>query len=213
MHNVTFLTVISTLSQGGINIESFLQSSSHMHIRARCPLSFETGGTMGYNCCFFLNFVPLHIESPYNFRGTWPILGVKNPLQRVNGHAAEWHLFNNMIYGLYLDQELLFDNSSCKTNSWIPSLDIKHQSINQTNSWIPSLDINQSINQSNSWIPSLDIKQQSINQTNSWISSLDIKHQSINQSNSWIPLLDIKHQSINQPLYWCIWKKCYSLHS
>ena len=43
---------------------------------------------MGYNCCFFLNFVPLHIESPYNFGGTCPILGVKNPLQRVNGHAA-----------------------------------------------------------------------------------------------------------------------------
>jgi hypothetical protein len=42
--------------------------------------SFETGGSMGYNCCFFLNFVPLHIESPYNFGG-------KNPLQRVNGHA------------------------------------------------------------------------------------------------------------------------------
>jgi hypothetical protein len=53
-----------------------------------CPLSFETGGTMGYNCCFFLNFVPLHIESPYNFGGTGPILGVKNPLQRVNGHAG-----------------------------------------------------------------------------------------------------------------------------
>ena len=43
---------------------------------------------MGYNCCFFLNFVPLQIESPYNFGGTGPILGVKNPLQRVNGHAA-----------------------------------------------------------------------------------------------------------------------------
>jgi hypothetical protein len=42
---------------------------------------------MGYNCCFFLNFVPLHIESPYNFGGTGPILGVKNPLQRINGHA------------------------------------------------------------------------------------------------------------------------------
>ena len=37
-----------------------------------CPLSFETGGTMGYNCCFFLNFVPLHIESPYNFGGIKP---------------------------------------------------------------------------------------------------------------------------------------------
>ena len=44
---------------------------------------------MGYNCCFFLNFVPLHIESPYNFGGTGPILGVKNLLQRVNGHAAK----------------------------------------------------------------------------------------------------------------------------
>ena len=42
---------------------------------------------MGYNCCFFLNFVPLHIETPYNFGGTGPILGLKNPLQRVNGHA------------------------------------------------------------------------------------------------------------------------------
>jgi hypothetical protein len=36
---------------------------------------------------FFLNFVPLHIESPYTFGGIGPILGVKNPLQRVNGHA------------------------------------------------------------------------------------------------------------------------------
>ena len=42
---------------------------------------------LGYNCCFFLNFVPLHIENPYNFEGTRPILGVKNPLQGVNGHA------------------------------------------------------------------------------------------------------------------------------
>ena len=46
-------------------------------ILSGCPLSFETGGTMGYNCCFFLNFVPLHIESPYNFGGTGPILEVK----------------------------------------------------------------------------------------------------------------------------------------
>ena len=45
---------------------------------------------MGYNCCFFFNFVPLHIESPYNFGGTGPILGVKNPLQRVNGHAEHY---------------------------------------------------------------------------------------------------------------------------
>ena len=53
-----------------------------------CPLSFETGGAIGYNCCFFVNFVPLHIESPYDFGSTGPILGVKNPLQRVNGHAG-----------------------------------------------------------------------------------------------------------------------------
>jgi hypothetical protein len=63
---------------------------------SECPLSFETGGTMGYNCCFFLNFVPLHIESPYNFGGTGTILGVKNPLQRVNGHADDFlELFLN----------------------------------------------------------------------------------------------------------------------
>jgi hypothetical protein len=51
----------------------------------------------GYNCCFFLNFVPLHIESPYNFGGTGPILGVKNPLQRVNGHA-EYSLVTLCIF-------------------------------------------------------------------------------------------------------------------
>jgi hypothetical protein len=27
---------------------------------------------MWYNCCFFLNFVPLHIESPYHFGGKKP---------------------------------------------------------------------------------------------------------------------------------------------
>ena len=43
---------------------------------------------MGYNCYFFLSFVPLHIESPYNFGGAGLIFGVKNPLQRVNGHAV-----------------------------------------------------------------------------------------------------------------------------
>ena len=54
--------------------------------RSRVPTEFWN---WGYNCCFFLNFVPLHIDSPYNFGGTGPILGVKNPLQRVNGHAAD----------------------------------------------------------------------------------------------------------------------------
>jgi hypothetical protein len=43
---------------------------------------------LGVQLLFFLNFVPLHIEIPYNFGGTGPILGVKNPLQRVNGHAG-----------------------------------------------------------------------------------------------------------------------------
>ena len=70
---------------------------------AGCPLSFETGGTMGYNCCFFLNFVPLHIESPYNFGGkkpsaegkwaccirAWFLFYVKHVLQYVNGHAVK----------------------------------------------------------------------------------------------------------------------------
>ena len=51
---------------------------------SRVPTEFRN---WGYNCCFFLNFVPLHIESPYNFGGTGPILGVKNPLERVNRHA------------------------------------------------------------------------------------------------------------------------------
>ena len=68
--------------------------------RAGCPLSFETGGTLGYNCCFFLNFIPLHIESPYNFGGTGPILGVKNPLQRVNGHAVE---FKSMVSAVMIN--------------------------------------------------------------------------------------------------------------
>jgi hypothetical protein len=40
---------------------------------------------MGYNCCFFLNVVPLHIESPYNFGGTGPILRVKNQY-----HSGKW---------------------------------------------------------------------------------------------------------------------------
>ena len=51
---------------------------------------------MGYNCCFFCNFVPLHIESPYNFGGTGTILGVKNPLQRVNGHAVVANIMRNI---------------------------------------------------------------------------------------------------------------------
>jgi hypothetical protein len=36
-----------------------------------------------------IDFFEVEISiSPYNFEGTGPILGVKNRLQRVNGHAA-----------------------------------------------------------------------------------------------------------------------------
>ena len=65
------------------HVKIHLDSPLHL-LRLRVPTEFWN---WGYNCCFFLNFVPLHIESPYNFGGTEPILGVKNPLQRVNGHA------------------------------------------------------------------------------------------------------------------------------
>jgi hypothetical protein len=50
-------------------------------------LVLKLGVQWGTIAVFFLNCVPLHIESPYTFGGTGPILGVKNPLQRVNGHA------------------------------------------------------------------------------------------------------------------------------
>ena len=56
----------------------FTELMKHDTNNTGCPLSFETGGTIAV---FFLNFVPLHVESPYNFEGTGPIL-------RVNGHAA-----------------------------------------------------------------------------------------------------------------------------
>ena len=65
------------------HVKIHLDSPLHL-LRLRVPTEFWN---WGYNCCFFLNFVPLHIESPYNCGGTGPILGVKNPLQRVNGHA------------------------------------------------------------------------------------------------------------------------------
>ena len=48
------------------------RGKNNIYLHPGCPLSFETGGTMGYNYCFFLNFVPLHIESPYNFGGKKP---------------------------------------------------------------------------------------------------------------------------------------------
>ena len=62
---------------------------------AGCPLSFENGGTMGYNCCFFLNFVPLHIESPYNFGSTGPILGVKK-----TSAEGKWACWEVVLYRL-----------------------------------------------------------------------------------------------------------------
>jgi hypothetical protein len=48
----------------------------------------------GYNCCFFLNFVPLHIESPYNFGGTGPILEVKKT--SAEGKWACWIRYNKI---------------------------------------------------------------------------------------------------------------------
>jgi hypothetical protein len=55
-----------------MSVKQPYHSHSRVFTYAGCPLSFETGGTMGYNSCFFLNFVPLHIESPYNFGGKKP---------------------------------------------------------------------------------------------------------------------------------------------
>ena len=57
-----------------------------------CPLSFETGDTMGYNCCFFLNFVPLQKEIPYNFGGTGPILGVKKTSAEGKWACCIWNV-------------------------------------------------------------------------------------------------------------------------
>ena len=64
---------------------------------------------MGYNCCFFLNFVPLHLESPYNFGGTGPILGVKKILQRVNGHAADNSIYPLSIWPLAYIWSIIVD--------------------------------------------------------------------------------------------------------
>jgi hypothetical protein len=52
-----------------------------------CPLSFETGGTMPLNGVQLLFFSLTLYPCIYTFGGIGPILGVKNPLQRVNGHA------------------------------------------------------------------------------------------------------------------------------
>jgi hypothetical protein len=64
---------------------------------AGCPLRFETGGTMEYNCCFFLNFVPLHIESPYNFWGTGPIVGVKKTSAEGKWACCHVYYINKML--------------------------------------------------------------------------------------------------------------------
>jgi hypothetical protein len=47
---------------------------------------------MGYNCCFFFNFVPLHIESPYNFGGTGPILWVKKTSAEGKWACCIWNV-------------------------------------------------------------------------------------------------------------------------
>ena len=54
-------------------------------------------GTMGYNCCFFLNFVPLHIESSYNFGDTGPILGGKNPSAESKWACWTWLEYNVVL--------------------------------------------------------------------------------------------------------------------
>jgi hypothetical protein len=70
-----------------------------------CPLSFETGGTMGYNCCFFLNFVLLHIESPYNFGGTVPILYV---ITKMEEFYWKCNCYNkNTAFKMYTNQNTL----------------------------------------------------------------------------------------------------------
>jgi hypothetical protein len=76
---------------------------------------------MGYNCCFFLNFVPLHIESPYNFGGTWPILVFKKPsaegkwacwacskVYRIQPYEIMFVLVSVLHYDDYFLQELRF---------------------------------------------------------------------------------------------------------
>jgi hypothetical protein len=70
---------------------ALVQSEVSIHKATSLPSKFRVPTEFwnwGYNCCFFLNFVPLHIESTYNFGGTGPILGVKNPLQRVRAHVG-----------------------------------------------------------------------------------------------------------------------------
>ena len=44
----------------------FIDPGVHTQTIDRVPTEFQN---WVYNCCFFLNFVPLHIESPYNFGG------------------------------------------------------------------------------------------------------------------------------------------------
>ena len=54
-----------------------------------CPLSFVTGGTTAF---FPFNFVPLHIESPYNLGGTGPILGVKKTSAEGKWTCCIWNV-------------------------------------------------------------------------------------------------------------------------
>jgi hypothetical protein len=75
---------------------------------------------MGYNCCFFLDFIPLHIESPYNFGGTGPIVGVKNPLQRVNGN----------YFPLYFSKERAYTSEEYRMFAFL-SIDVKRSNRGQ----------------------------------------------------------------------------------
>ena len=56
---------------------------------------------MGYNCCFFLNFVPLHIESHYNFGGTGPILGYIGDRKTNLIHTKRRHRCSGLNADLY----------------------------------------------------------------------------------------------------------------
>ena len=80
-----------------------------------CPLSFETGGTMGYNCCFFLNFVPLHIESPYNFGGKKP------------SAESKWACWSKWIFK-YIFNHILWHKYIHKLQSgFLPGYSTSHQ--------------------------------------------------------------------------------------
>ena len=57
---------------------------------------------MGYNCCFFLNFVPLHLESPYNYGGTGPICKLQKGCTRLA--AASDKVYQLLAHGRFLSR-------------------------------------------------------------------------------------------------------------